>query len=159
MASNRTRKKRCMFIFSERIANIVQLVSLPLELTGFGLAVIELRSPALADSLETAIDNIADWLMHQFNSEKLIHYLLGGPVFGGILLLIGQFEASVVVFTILTLATVSDCVVTGVFWLVGSILTLLDVFAEGKALGAFGLVLAAIGVLGETYQVISIIVM
>ncbi|WP_106792144.1 hypothetical protein [Aquimarina sp. Aq78] len=51
-------------IFTDHNADIVQIISLPLELIGFALAFIEVRKPSLADRIEKGIDILIDRLFN-----------------------------------------------------------------------------------------------
>lgn len=53
-----------MPFFDEHIATIVQLISAPLEIVGFGLAFIQIKSPDMADSIETHIQKAIPWAAH-----------------------------------------------------------------------------------------------
>ena len=66
--------------FNENWAHFVQCISLPLEITGFTLALIELIRPQLADSIENIIDALGEYnftfnLAKKFSDYRKQRYL------------------------------------------------------------------------------------
>jgi len=206
--------------FNNNVADIVQVISLPVEVTGFLLALTEIVSPKTADRIEYAIDYVRIWSKrylkkslhlrrHRFSPVAMLDGFEGkyGDRFeklsASFLLVIGSivaiglaalaflllfvfviyphtsgrlgnivFIAALVVFALFILVCAAilvygTCIAVlytaltlpvfllyTIVWSISVVLAIGDRLARGSALGAFGLFLALLGLLGEVYQVI-----
>lgn len=153
-------------MFQQAWANAVQLISLPLEILGLLLAWTEVMRPVRAQritevllalgrirfpaegigsvgrlawrlfiAIELALMAIA-WLLVFSFVENLVPARTPLRVLSVLGLAIGPIVGSILLFR-------------SVAWS----LTRLDVVSNGRPLGAFGLLLAAVGTAGEVYQV------
>ena len=137
-------------MFTNAIADTVQLFSLPLEVVGLALALIEVRLPTIAGKITTEINRfISDLLAENSTRAKLfvvwicsallaatLRYIIETGVLG--VTNLRQLIAVAVFFTLV--------LTVGIFFIC-------DRWVPGRAIGTLGLILAGLGVLGEGYQV------
>lgn len=144
-----------------------------LEVVGITLAYIEIRYKPLATRIEmkilkeeTRFMNIAyDLLKNKFFSA-LITIFITVVFFIEIPYLAGFFDKIVPhewdnvkigviwsTFPIIILFALGICII-----LMGDFISWLNAFSDGHAIGALGVVVTFLGLLGETYQVITIFV-
>lgn len=163
--------------FNECLASTVQKISLPLELTGFLLAFIELKTPSLARKIEEFLDEIPTYLKNVIDSiggfllgtteNKFIQYSLYILGFVLFITMVAGFTGArfifsysefwgIIIFLFKVIAIGGSILLALIFLLalISRILDFLDDFSHGRALGAFGLLLALTGSLGEIYQII-----
>jgi len=194
----------CFGFFNSCIADKLQIISLPLELVGLCLAIIEIYFPKIRSLIEETIKTIS-----KLKNYKVVYKYLrrrhwikehGGTVTipGGCVAALGFIIALLPAFALFGdvidakwmmnldgllrmilqilffLITIVIWIVLGYivwflisypifivfyfpFWILfivfGRIAQQLDKITNGKSIGAMGLVLASLGVLGEIYQV------
>ncbi|MEQ8553417.1 MAG: hypothetical protein RIC06_22465 [Cyclobacteriaceae bacterium] len=167
--------------FNECLAATVQKISLPLELSGFLLAFIELKTPNLARKIEefleeiptyldNAIDFFGEFLFGTIGENKFIQYSLYILGFVLFVAMVASFTGALFIFSfsefwepiifLLKVIAIGGSISLALLFLlafISRILDFLDDFSHGKALGAFGLLLALTGSLGEIYQIIVLI--
>lgn len=175
-----------MPFFQEDAANVVQLISLPLEVIGCSFAFIEVFTPKTADRIENWFDHtqkeikaIVEWAQGKTPEEdepkmnlwvRIEHASLTVRIlFYSLLFLLGPFAIlSVIAIIFSPIATglglaliiaifiFTTLVITWMLGLFGKTIALFNRITNGYALGAIGVILASIGVLGEVYQVLTI---
>lgn len=163
-----------MSFLNDQSADLVQLISLPLESVGLALAFVELRTPALADRIESAIDSVERKLLGVVSLDTLQGLVWPFALFG-IALVAATFlhyGLSIEIFTPSHGVSLPWAIVLAVFWLGGGVLAAIllfllpvvalgtalrtiDRYARGRALGGLGLLLSVLGLLGEVYQVLT----
>ena len=144
-----------------------------LEVIGITLAYIEIRYKPLATRIElkilkeeTRFMNIAYSLLKNKFFSALITIFITVVFFIEIPYLAGFFDKIVPkewdnvkvgviwsTFPIIILFAVGFCII-----LMGDFISWLNEFSDGHAIGALGVVVTFLGLLGETYQVITILV-
>ena len=60
-------------MLDERITDLIQIISLPLELIGFVLTLIEIYNSKLADAIENNLDAFSE-IVKKFHNINLWHY-------------------------------------------------------------------------------------
>jgi len=149
----------------ESWADVVQLVSLPLELLGLSLAWIEVIYPLKAREICKVMEAlgritfppavISPIQKLAWRLFIIIELALMALSWLTLFCLIERFEPRSIsffgfVFGLLVGPIIGSFIC---FRLVSWLLNVLSDFSEGRALGTFGLILAALGVLCEVYQV------
>ena len=151
-----------MHIFNDDISNILQYVSLFLEIIGITLAFIEIKSPKIARFLEESIHDFENHLKDlgsRIASNKITQNLV--TVFIVLLLIAiipalwGLFELPSFVWIIFFFIGAVFLFIIGVFLLVAFIDSL-NSFSNGRAIGSLGICLASLGLFGEIYQILNI---
>ena len=164
-------------IFQDHIADIVQYISLPLEIVGFVMVIIEIYKDNEYQKIENAIDNVPSFMSAASNAYA--SFLMGpeGRNSGSNLFVIifvvfvawaiwviwesNSAEQVTTDFVSLLLTSFYVGFLTifvGPFVLYAIptvIVRLLNYITGGRALGTIGLILAGLGLLGELYQVIT----
>ncbi|MEQ9309845.1 MAG: hypothetical protein RLN90_10350 [Balneolaceae bacterium] len=171
-----------MPFFNDNTANLVQLISAPLEIIGFTLAFIEIKYPEFADKIEHTFDVITDfllkvsrdrlpkwnedsrWLLRQDDILKALGW--GVPLI--LLFLVSGFlqETDLIspnVIFALWLIVIPLVALFSRNWIgilislpiipLKNLFSFLNKFSKGRALGTVGLILASMGVFGELYQI------
>jgi hypothetical protein len=159
--------------FRETTSEYVQFVSMFLEIIGITLAYIEIRYKPLADKIETRIlleeNRIKDFaynlLKNKFFSALItvfvtIVFFIEIPYLAGFFDRIVPKEWNHVKIAViwLTLPIIVLFVLGICFILLSDFVSWLNHFSNGHAIGALGVVVTFLGLLGETYQVITILV-
>ncbi len=172
--------------FNESVAASLQYVTLPLELVGLTLALIEVRFPNTAANLTRQIERLSApvrelrsgepgsaALMEKSLGALLARVLKAGyyvltvvyAVMAGYQLirhgydasdLIGLFISYVVTGVIMTVALL--VIGLTVFFLVVGGSDFARRFVAGRAIGTLGILIAGVGLLGEVYQLVTQIV-
>ena len=143
-----------MPFFSDSIADNVQLISLPLEATGFFLTYLELFKKEKIDAFESLIEKVHKKVSSKKRSRlgfiKFISIALPLMVF---VFYIEQLTAEVIIMSIvLTLVYFYDFTVVSLTLFID----FLKKLTNGRVAGSLGLTLAFLGILGEVYQVLNI---
>ncbi len=182
-------------IFTDHNADIVQIISLPLELIGFVLAFIEVRQPSKADRIEKGIDILIDRLFNIIKKRSpkdgtslplaILMYLSVAAALLGCFWICQKYvpilyerskdyffdyfdyfawfvgwlgiifsSMGILIFVFFIVITILLIILK----IIALILNYLDRYAHGRALGAFGLILALFGLIGEIFQVTVMIV-
>ncbi|HCW07838.1 MAG TPA: hypothetical protein DGG95_10805 [Cytophagales bacterium] len=162
-----------MSIFNETASNYIQFISMVFEVVGITLAYIEIRFKPLADRIETRILNdesrikaFAYKLIENKLSASLITVFITVIFFVEIPYLVGFYDKVIPESWQNTEATViwSTSPIIFLFvvliWsvLMGDFVAWLNRFSNGHAIGALGVVVTMIGLLGDSYQAITILV-
>ena len=162
-----------MIFFNQTTSNYIQFVSMFLEIIGITLAYIEIRYKPLATRIEekileeeTRIKNVASKLLKNSFFSALITIFITVVFFIEIPYLAGLFDKIVppeweevklaviwASFPIIILFLLGF-----VFILMSDFVSWLNHFSNGHAIGAFGVVLTFLGLIGQTYQVITMFV-
>jgi hypothetical protein len=151
-----------MKFFDHSVSNSLQYITLILEVAGITLAFIEIKSPRTADKIEKAIRGIQKFTERA--SYKVTRSHAGQTL---ITLFIILLFAAVVptiwgLFTLPWYLWLLFGIVGGIFGIIlGLHLTVdfinsLNKFSNGKAIGALGICLASLGMVGEEYQILFI---
>jgi hypothetical protein len=168
-------------LFSNAIANYVQQVSLILEAVGLTLAYVELRRPELARSLENKLDISTElfiWLARSLIPPELIPKRLPKDSNGqptdrqkslGVTVIKTCFLLDLIFLIVLLFGLIRPMTFLLIFIGTGSpfylgliavafalLVNALNRLGNERALGSIGLLLAAVGLVGELYQVIVI---
>ncbi len=159
--------------FNETASQYLQFVSMVFEIVGITLAYVEIRYKPLANKIEmkilaeeSRIKDFATKLLENKLSVTLITVFVTMVFFIEVPYLVGFFDRII--------PQDWKHVETAVIWLtfpiiflfialIGSILmgdfvSWLNHFSEGHAIGALGVVITFLGLLGDTYQAITILV-
>jgi hypothetical protein len=144
-----------------------------LEIVGISLAYIEIRYKSLANKIEnkilleeSRIKNLAYRLIENKLFVALVTIFITVIFFIEIPYMVGFFDRIIpvewthikVTIIWLTLPIILLFVVGLGFILLGDFITWLNAFSKGHAIGALGVVVTSTGLLGDTYQVITILV-
>lgn len=171
------------FVFNENLAARLQYLTLPLELIGLSLALIEIRFPRAAEYLTRQIERLAmpmksmragesgpESLMERSLATLLKRVLNAGF---GLLTLIYFIRGVYGLFTrwpelgwligfgigylISTIVLAIALVLVGIttFFLVVGGTDFAQRFVAGRAIGTLGILIAGLGLLGELYQFIT----
>jgi hypothetical protein len=151
-----------MKFFNESVSNSLQYITLILEVAGITLAFIEIKSPSSADKIEKAIRGVQKFTERASYKVTRSH---AGQTF--ITLFIILLFAAVVptvwgLFTLPWYLWLLFGIVGAIFGIIlGLHLTVdfinsLNKFSNGKAIGALGICLASLGMVGEAYQILFI---
>ena len=160
-----------MHFFNETASNYIQFISMFLEMLGITLAYIEIRYKPLANQIE-------GWILHKEHDIKRVgERLLNNKLFSSLItifiMLVFFIEVPYLVgfFDRIVPADWND-VKVAVIWFTAPFLMLfvlgvafillcdfvgwLNHFSNGHAIGALGVVVTFLGLVGETYQVLTI---
>lgn len=146
--------------FNEQAANIVQFLSLPLEIYGLILILVELKNPKLAKEWEAKLDKMAENPSQNFSSYFEFIGYFSVPFFLFILYIaINHYGTAIGVIILSILAAWIGSSIIGWFFTILAVAYYPHIhrFANGHSIGAIGLFLAALGALGEVYQVFALI--
>ncbi|MGC4020717.1 MAG: hypothetical protein QM734_01630 [Cyclobacteriaceae bacterium] len=161
-----------MRFFNETASNYVQFISMVFEIVGISLAYIEIRYKPLANRIESKILNeesklkdFAYALIKNKVSVTIITLFITMVFFIEIPYLVGFYDRIIpenwkdVETTIVwsTLPIIFLFIVLICSILLGDFVSWLNEFSEGHAIGAFGVVVTFLGLLGDSYQAITII--
>ena len=158
--------------FSDEIANWVQFISMFLELGGLTLAFIELKYDGLANTIESGIlksEHITRGIAEKMMTNKVfssivtlfivVMFLVEIPSLAGFYdavlpkrYLVVLEYTQIVAFIIIGFTVFGFGIV-----LFSEFITALNKFSNGKAIGAFGILMAFCGLTGEFYQVAFIL--
>jgi hypothetical protein len=162
-----------MTFFSETVSNYIQFISMVFEIVGITLAYIEIRYKPLANKIEmklladeSRIKEFAFRLLQNKFSVTLITVFIMTVFFIEIPYLVGFFdriipqnwkkiETAIVWLTFPIIFMFAGLIV---MILMGDFVAWLNRFSEGHAIGALGVVVTFLGLLGDTYQAITILV-
>ena len=162
-----------MTFFNDTVSDVFQFITINLELVGITLAFIEIKLPDTANkiengmfSAETKVRNFAEKMIgHKLFSSMITLCIIVGfffeiPAAAGFFDAV--FPADVLRFMdyLLYFSIAITLVVVlgfGVI-LLGEFIAALNRFSNGKAIGALGVFLASLGLVGEIYQVINILI-
>lgn len=162
-----------MIFFNQSASEYIQFISMFLEIIGISLAYIEIRYKPLANKIEerilteeTRIKNFAGTLLeNKFFSALItifviIVFFIGIPYFVGFFdnIIPQEWEGVKVIALWITLPIIILFVVSICFIALSDFVSWLNYFSNGHAIGALGVVVTFLGLLGETYQVITIFV-
>jgi hypothetical protein len=158
--------------FNQVASEYIQFISMFLEMTGITLAYIEIRYKPLATRIEMRIlveeNRIKDFgynLLQNKLFSALITVFVMVVFFIEIPYLAGFFDSIVpaewndvkVAVIWLTLPIIVLFALSICFLLFADFVSWLNYFSNGHAIGALGVVVTFLGLLGETYQVITIL--
>jgi predicted PurR-regulated permease PerM len=158
--------------FTESASDYIQFISMFLEIIGITLAYIEIRYKPLANRIEakilyeeTRIRNFVSRLNDNKLFVSLATIFFVFIFFLDIPYLVGFFDRIVpekwtgtLMWVIRLTIPIIVFFVAGVgFILFGDFVSWLNRFSNGHAIGALGVVVTFLGLLGETYQVITIL--
>jgi hypothetical protein len=159
-------------IFNHTASEYIQFVSMFLEIIGITLAYIEIRYKPLANRIEERIlqeeNRIMDFsyklIKNKFFSALItvfvtVVFFIEIPYLAGFFDRILPEEWGGVKLGVIwsTLPVIFLFVLGFVFILFSDFLSWLNRFSNGHAIGALGVVVTFLGLLGETYQVITIL--
>ena len=159
-------------MFDGNVADALQLISLPLELTGFGLALVEIRFRRFARHLRRQILELTETSRAGFFAAVRDNHRRQTPVERrtGLAILVASALGTGVLATVVVLREERTLALFfgGVLavslllpFLLGPLLRSLirrtlafvSTFARGREIGVLGLLLAGLGILAESYQV------
>lgn len=161
-----------MRFFNESASDYIQFVSMFLEIIGITLAYIEIRYKPLANKIEakilyeeTRIRNFASKLNENKLFVALATIFFVFIFFIDIPYLVGFFDRIVPEKWTSTLVWIIRCTVPIIVFFVAGVcfvlfsdfVAWLNRFSNGHAIGALGVVVTFLGLLGETYQVVTIL--
>lgn len=162
-----------MSIFNETASNYIQFISMVFEIVGITLAYIEIRFKPLAARIETRILNderfvraFAYKLIENKLSVSLITIFITVVFFVEIPYLVGFYDKIIPEGWRNTEATVIWSTSPIIFLfviliftvLMGDFVSWLNRFSHGHAIGALGVVVTMLGLLGDSYQAITILI-
>ena len=162
-----------MSLFNETASNYVQFISMVFEIVGITLAYIEIRYKSLANQIEMRIQNdesrikeFAMRLLQNKFSVSLITVFIMTVFFIEIPYLVGFFDRIIpehwrnieTVVVWLTFPIIFMFIGLIAMILMGDFVAWLNRFSEGHAIGALGVVVTFLGLLGDTYQAITILI-
>lgn len=162
-----------MSLFNETASNYVQFISMVFEVVGITLAYIEIRYKPLANRIETKIlmeesriKAFAYKLIENRMSVALISVFITMVFFIEIPYLVGFYDRIIPDNWKYLEATVVWSTFPVIFMFVGLIIAILmgdfvawlNRFSEGHAIGALGVVVTFVGLIGDSYQALTIIV-
>jgi len=162
-----------LIFFNHSTSEYIQFISMFLEVIGISLAYIEIRYKPLATRIEMKIlkeeiriKDFATRLLKNRLFSALITIFITVVFFIEIPYLAGLFDKIVpqeweevklaviwASFPIIILFALGFC-----FILMSDFISWLNHFSDGHAIGALGVVVTFLGLMGETYQVITIFV-
>ena len=165
-------KKNALQFFNDNASEHIQFVSMSFEIVGITLAYIEIRYKSLATRIESKIlreesriRNFAYQLIENKLFVSLITIFITVVFFIEIPYMVGFFDrivppewshikSTIIWFTlpIILLFALGIGII-----LLGDFISWLNRFSRGHAIGALGVIVTAIGLLGDTYQVITIL--
>lgn len=162
-----------MRFFNETTSEYVQFISMIFEIMGITLAYIEIRYKPLATRIEakimaeeTRLKDFAYQLIQNKLSVSLITVFITIVFFIEIPYLAGLFDKiippdwksveHIVIWSTFPIIFLFVAWVGAIF--LGDFVAWLNEFSEGHAIGALGVVITALGLLGDTYQAITILV-
>ncbi len=162
-----------MRFFNETTSEYVQFISMVFEIMGITLAYIEIRYKPLATRIEakimaeeTRLKDFAYQLIQNKLSVSLITVFITIVFFIEIPYLAGLFDKiippdwksveHIVIWSTFPIIFLFIAWVAAIF--VGDFVAWLNEFSEGHAIGALGVVITALGLMGDTYQAITILV-
>ena len=161
-----------MIVFNRNTSEYIQFISMVLEIIGITLAYIEIRYKPLANRIEQKIlfeenrikDFAYDMLKNKLFSGLItvfvtVIFFIEIPYLAGFFDKIVPPEWSNVKLAVIwsTLPVVTLFVLSVCFLLLSDFVSWLNHFSNGHAIGALGVVVTFLGLLGETYQVITIL--
>lgn len=161
-----------MTFFNETASNYIQFISMFLEIVGITLAYIEIRYKPLANQIESwilreevRIKDFGDKLIKNKMFSSLITIFITLVFFIEIPYMVGFFDriipadwSHVKVAVIWLTAPFIILFMAGFgFILLCDFIAWLNYFSHGHAIGALGVVVTFLGLLGETYQVLTIV--
>jgi hypothetical protein len=162
-----------MRFFNETTSEYVQFVSMIFEIMGITLAYIEIRYKPLATRIETKIQqeetrlkDFAYALIQNKLSVTLITVFITIVFFIEIPYLAGLFDKiippdwknveNIVIWSTFPIIFLFVAWIAAIF--MGDFVSWLNEFSEGHAIGALGVVITFLGLMGDTYQAITILV-
>jgi hypothetical protein len=162
-----------MRFFNETASNYIQFISMVFEVVGITLAYIEIRYKPLANKIETKLVNeegrikeFAYKLLENKLSVTLITLFITMVFFIEIPYLVGFYDRIIPESWKQVEATVVWSTFPIIFLFIGLILSVLmgdfvswlNRFSKGHAIGALGVVVTFLGLLGDSYQALTIII-
>lgn len=151
-----------MNFFNESISDLLQHITLALELVGITLAFIEIKSPSTANKIEKAIRGIQKATERASYQVTRSHVGQTFITIFIILLFVAIVPTIWGLFSLPWYAWVVIGVIGGIFGviigmhLMVDFINSLNTFSNGRAIGALGVCLASLGIAGEIYQIIFI---
>lgn len=161
-----------MQFFNETASNYIQFISMFLEMLGITLAYIEIRYKPLANQIEAwfldkehVIKRLGEQLLENKVFSSLVTIFIALIFFIEVPYLVGFFDRivpadwnDVKVGVIWCTAPILVLALLGVaFILLCDFVSWLNRFSHGHAIGALGVVVTFLGLIGETYQVLTIL--
>ena len=147
-------------LFDPEVANMIQYISLPLEIIGFALALIELRFPHLAFRLKK---RVLSWPIllkkpeknKMFESIPIIHFVLAIVIVIGCVQYFVKAEHNWDFWSVFFDGFMFILMLTFLNGAVQMVFIYLELYAKQNVLGLFGMILAILGLSGEIYQFLS----
>ena len=162
-----------MTFFNETASQYIQFISMVFEVVGITLAYIEIRYKPFANKIEAKIQaeegrvkDFAYMLLKNKLSVALITVFITMVFFIEIPYLAGFFDKIIpkdwknieTAVIWLTFPIIVGFVGLTFAILMGDFVSWLNEFSEGHAIGALGVVITFVGLLGDSYQAITILV-
>ena len=159
--------------FNETTSDYIQFISMGLEIIGITLAYIEIRYKPLANRIESKImreesriRNFATKLIENKLFVTLATIFFVFVFFFDVPYLVGFFDrivpekwSHILIWGIRATLPFIVLFITGIGVVVfGDFVSWLNEFSNGHAIGALGVVVTFLGLVGETYQVITILI-
>ena len=144
-------------MFDEIFALELQLVTFFLEIVGVTLAFIEIKFPATADKIERGIRKSEIWVRNlgeRITNNRLTEYTMTAFIIVFFLTLSdlwGLWELPTLVWIFFYLIYSVVGVIFGLY-LIEEVIKILNHSSNGRALGALGVALAILGLMGEIFQ-------
>jgi len=161
-----------MRFFNETASEYIQFISMVFEIMGITLAYIEIRYKPMATRIEakimaeeTRLKDFAYKLIQNKMSVSLITVFITVVFFIEIPYLAGLFDKIIppdwkhieaaVIWSTFPIIFLFVAWIAAIF--LGDFVSWLNEFSEGHAIGALGVVITGLGLLGDTYQAITIL--
>jgi hypothetical protein len=150
-------------MFDEELANELQFITFALEVLGVTLAFIEIKYPALADKIERFIrdsEHAVRRLGERLTDGRLIEWTMTIFIIVFFLSLADWWDLYTLPWFVWVIFGIVYAVVGLIFglFLIEELIKFLNHSSNGRALGALGIALAMLGLIGDLIQIYIIFI-